>query len=178
MLGDKDVAATLAVKDIGAAREFYEGTLGLALVADLAGGVLYRSGNSMVLVYESEFAGTNQATAASWSVDDVEGVMQALRDKGVTFEQYDLPGVTREGDVHIMGDLKGCGARKPSSACKSAPLKDVCELRTHTPSGRSFCSGSACATPTSAQAAVSAVGSAGAASAAAPPARFRPPLVR
>jgi catechol 2,3-dioxygenase-like lactoylglutathione lyase family enzyme len=113
MLGDKDVAATLAVKDLGAAREFYEGTLGLALVADLDGGVLYRSGNSMVLVYESEFAGTNQATAASWSVDDVEEVMQALRDKGVTFEQYDLPGVTREGDLHIMGDLKGAWFKDP-----------------------------------------------------------------
>src|SRR2546425_1698458 len=95
MLGDKDVAATLAVKDMAAAKRFYEGTLGLKPAEmDDPGGTLYQSGNSRVLVYESQFAGTNKATAASWAVDNLEETVQALKAKGVKFEQYDnLPGV-------------------------------------------------------------------------------------
>jgi hypothetical protein len=60
-----------------------------------------------VLLYESEFAGTNQATAASWNVgDDFEQIVEELRGKGVTFEHYDLPELTLEGAVHVSGDSK------------------------------------------------------------------------
>lgn len=117
MLGDKSAAATLAVKDIGVARDFYENTLGLR---EMEGGspnpsaVMYRSGSSGVLVYESGFAGTNQATAASWALgDDFDGIVQGLKDKGVAFEHYDLPGTTREGDVHLLGDLRAVWFKDP-----------------------------------------------------------------
>ena len=84
-------------------------------VADDAGAVLYRSGSSAVLVYESAYAGTNQATAASWAVgDEFDSIVQSLRDKGVTFEQYDdLPGTTREGDIHSIGDMKAVWFKDP-----------------------------------------------------------------
>ena len=106
MLGGKDAAATLAVRDLQRARDFYEGTLGLTPVQESPGAVLYRSGNSTVLVYPSEYAGTNQATAASWSGgEEFDSIVEALRAKGVTFERYDdLPDTTREGDVHVMED--------------------------------------------------------------------------
>ena len=120
MLGGKNAAATLAVKDLAAARDFYENTLGLEQITmeggpDDAGAVLYRSGNSAVLVYESAYAGTNQATAASWAVgDDFDSLIQSLRDKGVTFEHYDdLPGTTREGDIHSMGDMRAVWFKDP-----------------------------------------------------------------
>lgn len=106
MLGGKDAAATLAVSDLQRARDFYENTLGLAPVMETPEAVIYRSGNSMVLVYPSEYAGTNQATAASWAVgDDFDTIVEALREKGVAFEHYDdLPNTTREGDIHVGGD--------------------------------------------------------------------------
>jgi catechol 2,3-dioxygenase-like lactoylglutathione lyase family enzyme len=109
MLGGKDAAATIAVSDLERARDFYAGTLGLESVQDQPGGVLYKSGNSVVMVYPSEYAGTNQATAASWAVgDDFDAIVDDLRSKGVSFEHYDdLPDTTREGDVHLIGDLKG-----------------------------------------------------------------------
>ena len=118
MLGTKDAAATLAVKDINAARDFYENTLGLTQVE---GGpsdptaILYKSGNSTVLVYQSAYAGTNQATAASWAVgDELDAIVQSLKENGVTFEHYDdLPGTTREGDVHVMGELKAVWFKDP-----------------------------------------------------------------
>jgi hypothetical protein len=68
-----------------------------------------------VLVYPSEFAGTNQATAASWAVgDDFDAIVQDLKGKGVTFEHYDeLPETTREGDVHMLGDSKAVWFKDP-----------------------------------------------------------------
>lgn len=115
MLGNANVMATLAASDLEAAKKFYEETLGLAKLDENPGGVTYKSGNSQVLVYPSEFAGTSKATSATWEVDDVETVVQGLKAKGVTFEQYDnLPGTTRQGDVHIMGQMKAAWFKDPS----------------------------------------------------------------
>jgi len=115
MLGGKDAAATLAVSDPQRARDFYENTLGLKAVQEPPGAILYRSGNSVVLVYPSEYAGTNKATAASWAVgDDFDSIVTALKEKGVAFEHYDdLPETTREGDVHLMGDFKAVWFKDP-----------------------------------------------------------------
>jgi catechol 2,3-dioxygenase-like lactoylglutathione lyase family enzyme len=118
VLGDKDAFATLAVKDIGAARRFYEETLGLTPLEGGSPGaeaVVYRSGGSAVLVYESRYAGTNQATAASWAVgDEFDALVSELKDKGVAFEHYDdLPDTTRDGDVHVMRDLRSVWFKDP-----------------------------------------------------------------
>src|SRR4051812_44979334 len=115
MLGSKDAAATLAVTDLERARDFYENTLGLETYREIPGAKLYRSGNSVLLVYPSEFAGTNKATAASWAVgDDFDAIVGDLQAKGVTFEHYDdLPETRREGDVHVMGDFKTVWFKDP-----------------------------------------------------------------
>lgn len=117
MLGENDAMATIAVTDIDAASKFYEGTLGLKR-ADMDSpdpeAIVYRSGSSAVLIYRSQYAGTNQATAASWGVgDDFDAVVEELRSKGVSFEHYDMPGTTREGDVHVMGDLRAAWFKDP-----------------------------------------------------------------
>jgi catechol 2,3-dioxygenase-like lactoylglutathione lyase family enzyme len=106
MLGDHNVAATLPVADLARAREFYEGTLGLKPELEMEPeAVLYASGQSRVLVYRSEYSGTNQGTAASWvAADGFDQEVAALREQGVRFERYDLPGTTLEGDVHVMGE--------------------------------------------------------------------------
>ena|SRR3989344_3289746 len=116
MLGDKTAFATIAVKDMDAAKKFYEDTLGLkAAGGEEGGGVLYKTGDSSLFVYESQFAGTNKATAVSWGVgDDLEKIIEDLKGKGVKFEQYDnIPGVTREGDIHLMGELKAAWFKDP-----------------------------------------------------------------
>ena len=110
-LGDKEAVATVAVKDLAAARRFYEDKLGLKSaggVEEEHGVITYKTGGSSLLVYVSQYAGTNQATSATWSVgDDFDAIVQSLRSKGVAFEHYDgLPGVTREGDVHRAGGMK------------------------------------------------------------------------
>lgn len=107
MLGTDDVHPTIGVKDLETAKQFYSGTLGLELLNENHYELVYRSGNGMLQVYKSGFAGTNKATYASWKVDDVENVVMQLEDKGVTFEQYDeMEGGTRQGNIHILGDRK------------------------------------------------------------------------
>ncbi len=114
MLSDKDAAATIAVKDTKAARKFYEGILGLKPARSGEEGVLsYKSGKSSILVYESRYAGTNKATAATWVVDDVDGTVRDLKGKGITFEHYDMPEMTRKGDVHVAGDTKAAWFKDP-----------------------------------------------------------------
>jgi len=114
MLGDNDAIATIAVKDIKVAKKFYEGSVGLKPRASSEPEVLeYKSGKSRIFVYKSEFAGTNKATAVTWSVDDTEEVVRALKAKGVVFEHYDLPGLTRKGDVHVGGKMKAAWFKDP-----------------------------------------------------------------
>jgi catechol-2,3-dioxygenase len=113
MLGDANVAATIAVKDINTGKQFYGETLGLKATDDSMQGVMYQSGDSMLFVYQSQFAGTNQATAATWKVDDVAACVEALTAAGVAFEHYDLPGATMEGDIHVMGNLQAVWFKDP-----------------------------------------------------------------
>ena len=114
MLGSNDVCATLAVKDMDAAKKFYGETLGLEATMETPGGIFYKSGNSGVFVYPSGFAGSNKATAAAWTIDDVEGAVADLKAKGVTFEHYDdMPETKLEGDVHVMGETKMAWFKDP-----------------------------------------------------------------
>jgi catechol 2,3-dioxygenase-like lactoylglutathione lyase family enzyme len=108
MLSDKDVMATVAVRNLKAATNFYEKTLGLKLTAkQQEGTAAYQCGPSILLIYESAYAGTNKATSATWRVGtDIEEIAKTLKAKGVTFERYEFPGTTLKGDVHVMGTHK------------------------------------------------------------------------
>lgn len=115
MLNDKDIVATIAVRDLTAARRFYEDALGLEPVdSESQEVIVYRSGRSNVLVYRSEYAGTNKATTATWIVgDEVDEIVKTLRGRGVAFEHYKFPNSRLEGDVHIMGELRNAWFKDP-----------------------------------------------------------------
>lgn len=115
MLANRNAMATIAVKDLTAAQKFYEGKLGLTrLDADEESVLSYQSGTATVVVYVSDFAGTNKATSATWGVgDEFDSIMKTLKAKGVVFEHYDMPGMTLQGDVHVMGDYKGAWFKDP-----------------------------------------------------------------
>ena len=115
MLANQNVMASIAVKDIEVARKFYGDTLGLqALSTDQEGVLTYQSGTALVVVYVSQYAGTNKATSAAWSVgDEFDSIMQALKARGVTFEHYELPGLSLQGDAHVAGDFKAAWFKDP-----------------------------------------------------------------
>lgn len=115
MLKDHDSSAILAVADLDRARKFYGETLGLepAGEGDGEGVLVYRTGATRLVVYESEFAGTNRANAVVWGVgDDIDSIVSALESKGASFEHY--PDIGRlEGNVHHAGGMKLVWLRDP-----------------------------------------------------------------
>ena len=114
MLSREKAYPTVAVKNMAAARKFYEGPLGLReLSSEGPDFVAYRTKDSMLFVYTSDFAGTNRATAVTWIVDDVEKTVEDLKARGVAFEHYDMPDTTRVGDVHVSGRTKVAWFKDP-----------------------------------------------------------------
>jgi len=115
MLGEKTSSANVAVKDLEIAKNFYENILGLKKIKTFEEEVIvYNSGNSSIVVYRSEFAGTNKATCVTWAVgDDIEKIVSELKNKGVRFENYDIPNVTLNGDIHVDGSMKVAWFRDP-----------------------------------------------------------------
>ncbi|HEY0626960.1 MAG TPA: VOC family protein [Allosphingosinicella sp.] len=108
MLKDHDSSAIIAVSDLARARAFYGEVLGLELDEQGAeeGVLVYRTGATRLVVYHSEYFGTNRANAVVWGVgEDLDAIVAALEAKGATFEHY--PGIGRlEGNVHVAGDAK------------------------------------------------------------------------
>jgi len=109
MLKDRNSSAIVAVSDIDRARAFYEDTLGLTRVP---GGeqndvLEFRTGDTRLTVYKSDFAGTNKANAVTWEMKgDLVDTVNDLRGKGVTFEQYDMPGLTYRDGIHEAGEAR------------------------------------------------------------------------
>jgi predicted enzyme related to lactoylglutathione lyase len=104
MLDSGTITANLPAADLARAKGFYADTLGLQPVQELGEDMLvYRtSGGSVFSVYRTEYAGTAGHTLAQWHVEDVDAEVKALQDKGVTFEEYDMPGVEWSNGVASM----------------------------------------------------------------------------
>jgi catechol 2,3-dioxygenase-like lactoylglutathione lyase family enzyme len=113
MLSDKAAVATVAVKNLESARAFYEQKLGLTKIMENEEVLTFKSGGSTLFVYRSQYAGTNKATAVTWVTDEVEDVVKTLKGRGVTFEHYDLPNMSRQGDIHVAGTMKAAWFKDP-----------------------------------------------------------------
>ena len=113
MLGKADATPMLAVKDLDRARKFYAENLGLKEVDDFGEGFMLKSGETQVSVYRTEFAWTNKATALTFDVDDIEDEVRALKDKGISFERYELEGLTPKGDIYEGEGMKTAWFKDP-----------------------------------------------------------------
>jgi len=114
MLGKADATPMIAVKDLDRARKFYEDKLGLKSKEEWGGeGATLKSGDTLINVYRSEFAGTNKATALNFDVKDIESEVRNLKDKGIMFEHYDLPGLKQQGDLHVAEGFKTAWFKDP-----------------------------------------------------------------
>jgi len=104
MLSDFTPSATISVKSLKAVRSFYEGTLGFRPIGStLRGAQAFKVKGATVVIYESQFAGTNQATAVTWTLGEhFDDMVRALDAKGVPFEHYVMPGIVLEGHVHVV----------------------------------------------------------------------------
>jgi catechol 2,3-dioxygenase-like lactoylglutathione lyase family enzyme len=105
MLESASAHATIAVTDMDRAKGFYGKTLGLAVKEERADGVMYEASGTWFLVYPSQFAGTAKSTSMTFEVQDLNTTVKELREAGVTFEEYDFPGLkTVDGIAEIEGE--------------------------------------------------------------------------
>ncbi|NUO45329.1 MAG: VOC family protein [Streptomyces sp.] len=111
------VATRLPAQDLERARRFYSEVLGLEPVDERPGGLLYRCGGTEFALFRSAGAASGTFTQMGWEVDDLDGVVARLRQRGVTFEEVDVPGLrTKDGIADIDGNYPSKGARGERAA--------------------------------------------------------------
>jgi len=106
MYGNTALHPVLPASDLDRAKRWYSEKLGIEPVReDEYGGAEYEVGGAMFLIYRSEFAGTNKATAAGFRVDDFDATVAELRSAGVVFEDVDFGefGSTVDGVLTMPG---------------------------------------------------------------------------
>lgn len=116
MLADARIGANVPVSNLEDAIAFYEGKLGLSLFergdeqryARFSG-----AGQTKLGIYESATAGQARHTLASFVVDDVRAVVDALKANGVAFEEYDTPGMKTEDGVATFGETRAAWLKDP-----------------------------------------------------------------
>jgi len=107
MLTDAPVAPILVATDIEQAKKFYSERVGLlALDMPVPGdGAVFESGRGTILyLYQRERGTKADHTVAGWLVEDLEKTMAELRERGITFKQYDMPGLKTDERGIAEGD--------------------------------------------------------------------------
>ena len=98
------------VSDLAKAREFYEGKLGFESPSPTDDDmVAYElGGGTGLILYVSDYAGTNKATLAGFDVPDFDEMFAELRDRGVEFETFEdeSGATTNEEGVIDAGDYR------------------------------------------------------------------------
>ena len=110
MLQDAPLHAYIPARDMARARKFYEDKVGLKPTKQsnkTNGGVVYEFGKgTAAFLYPTPNAGTSQASQAFWSVIDVDSEIEALKARGVVFEDYDMPGERSPAGAITAGGAK------------------------------------------------------------------------
>jgi len=114
-LAHSSVAVMLPITDAARAREFYSQRLGLPYDGvDEEGSPMFRlaGGCELVLLQRPEQR-PSEGTAMSFEVEDIEAEVAALEERGVVFEDYDLPDLKTVGHICEMGTGKAAWFADP-----------------------------------------------------------------
>ena len=108
MLANAPVTTILPVIDMERARDFYENRLGLKPVGLKPDGkfVYACAGGAVIALFPKDGGTKADHTAVSFQVEDIEAAIQELKRAGVTFEDYDFPGLKTVGHVCVLGAEK------------------------------------------------------------------------
>ncbi len=106
MLARFPIYAFIATKDIERARRWYAEKLGFEPAGELPDGLVYKSGGTQFMLYQSTLAGSAQNTVAAFEVTDLDAVMADLRGRGVVFEEYNFPDFKTVNGVASLEGLR------------------------------------------------------------------------
>ena len=99
MLANGRVATRLPAQDLDRARRFYAEKLGLEPADERPGGLLYRCAAGEFALFASAGASPGTFTQMGWEVDDIEATVAEMKERGVVFEEVDLPGLRTIGGI-------------------------------------------------------------------------------
>lgn len=117
MLQNPKIATRLPAQDLERARAFYAEKLGLEPIEERPGGLRYRCANGEFALFESAGASPGTFTQMGWEVDDIEATVAELRQRGVEFEEVDLPGLrTVDGIAEVAGNYPSKGGKGERAA--------------------------------------------------------------
>ena len=92
MLAEQPIDVMLLATDLGVAKEFYAGRVGLEVLIETDEFVAFKAGGDSRLVVSKSATGTNEEqTKASWRVDDLAAEVAELRSRDVEVAEYDYP---------------------------------------------------------------------------------------
>ena len=104
MLGDHPVDIVLLAVDLEASKDFYSNKVGLKVLNDSPGAVVFHCGGDSRLVLSKSTVGTkDEQTQAAFRVGDLGAELAELRSRGVKIEDYDMPGLKTEDGVADIG---------------------------------------------------------------------------
>jgi len=114
MLGDVPFGAVIPVRNVEDARRFYEGVLGVTPIRVQEREIIYRTGSTRFGIYQSDGAGRAEHTLGTFSgVEDIEATVADLRSRGVTFEEYDFPGLKTVDGIAQFGEERVAWFKDP-----------------------------------------------------------------
>jgi catechol 2,3-dioxygenase-like lactoylglutathione lyase family enzyme len=101
----------LPAADLNRFRGYYHDKLGLDPSEEHDGMLVYGTGASTFEVYETENAGTAKNTQMEWRTDDLDAEMRRMREAGIEFEEFEIPGMKTENGVVANDDMKSAWFR-------------------------------------------------------------------
>jgi catechol 2,3-dioxygenase-like lactoylglutathione lyase family enzyme len=112
MLERAKVATRLPAQDLERARRFYAEKLGLEPAEERPGGLRYQCGEGEFVLFESSGASSGDHTQMAFDVDDIDSTVEELRARGLVFEDYDMPGMTKvDGITDVPGNYPSKGGK-------------------------------------------------------------------
>jgi len=117
MLRNSKVATRLPALDLERARAFYSEKLGLDPVEERPGGLKYQTADGVFVLFQTMGRPSGEHTQMAFEVDDIDAVVGALRERGVEFEEVDLPGLrTIDGIAEVEGNYPSAGGKGERAA--------------------------------------------------------------
>lgn len=111
MFADRRATAMIPAKDFGRAKSWYADKLGLSPKEEFPAGAIYELADVHAFLYQTQYAGTAQHTILAFASPDLVADMKAMREKGVQFIDYDIPGLKTVDGLADFGQVKNAWCR-------------------------------------------------------------------
>jgi len=112
MFADRQATVMIPASDIERAKAWYRDKLGIAPQnSDEYGASYSLGGGTHAYLYKSDYAGTAEHTLITFQSPDLKADMAELRGRGVSFIDYDLPGLKTTDGLAEFGPVKNAWAK-------------------------------------------------------------------